>query len=134
MTRHLRERSESLADRPPVVVEPDATLREAARLLWLESVGALVVGDEREPLGVLSERDVTAQLGRGADPDRVTVADAMTANVISVRPGDPLLDAASLMLDDLIRHVPVVDADGTVIGMVSMRDVFGPVLLDALGG
>jgi CBS domain-containing protein len=53
--------------------------------------------------------------------------------VISARPDDPQLDAAFIMLDDVIRHVPLVDEDGTVTGMVSMRDLLPPLLAEAAG-
>ena len=69
MTFHIRDRVGSLARREPVFVAPGETLRKAANKLWLESVGALVVGDSHHPRGVISERDVVAELAQGADPD-----------------------------------------------------------------
>lgn len=116
------------------MIAADEMLRAVAHTLWTESVGALVVGDARHPVGVISERDVVTALAQGADPDAVTAGDAMTHHVISARLEDPLFDAASQMLDDAIRHLPVTDENGTVIGMVSIRDLVGPLLLDALGG
>lgn len=120
--------------RPPVFTTPDATLREAAHALWLESVGVLIVGDEREPAGVLSERDIVTKLAQGADPDTTHVRDAMSSTLISTRAEDPVLDAALEMLNDAIRHLPILDEHGRVVGIVSMRDLVRPLLLDALGG
>jgi CBS domain-containing protein len=102
--------------------------------MWAEDVGALVVGDARHPIGLISERDVVAELGQGADPDAKTAEEAMTNYVVSARLGDPLFDAASEMVDDGIRHLPVVDDGGNVVGMISARDLLRPLLLDALGG
>ena len=58
----------------------------------------------------------------------------MTRCVVSARVGDSLYDAAYQMLDGVIRHLPVVDDNGRVIGMVPVRDLLGPLLLDAVEG
>ena len=130
----LEEKVQSVSRRAPVLVEPDATLRAAARTMWLESVGALVVGHESNAQGVLSERDVVAELARGGDPDVVTVREAMTGHLVATRFEDPLHEAAYQMLDNAIRHVPVVDGCGRVVGMVSIRDLLRPILLDGMRG
>jgi CBS domain-containing protein len=120
--------------RPAVIVAPDATLRTIAHTLWEESVGAAVVGTAHAPVGVVSERDIVAALGQGKDPDTVTASEIMTAPVVAARPGDRLVDVAYLMFDDVIRHVPILDEHGDVSGIVSVRDLLRPLLVDALGG
>jgi CBS domain-containing protein len=134
MTLHVADQLRALPRRDPVLVSPEATLRDAAHTLWLESVGVAVVGDPDDPRGVISERDVVAAIAQGADPDTMTAADAMTRYVISAQPGDPLFDVAGRMIDDGIRHLPIVDSAGAVTGMVSVRDLLRPLLVDALGG
>jgi CBS domain-containing protein len=120
--------------RPPVIVARDASVRSVARTLWQESVGAAIVGTAHEPVGIVSERDVVASLGQGSDPDAVTAGEFMTSPIIAARPEDPLLDVAYLMFDEVIRHVPVMDDYGHVTGIVSVRDLLRPLLVDALGG
>ena len=132
MTVHITDPVGSVATREPVFVGASATLRDVARSLLSHSVGILLVGDERHLLGVISERDVVTELAQGSDPDTRTAHDAMTSYLISVRREDPIYDAAGQMLDDAIRHVPVVDEDDRVVGMVSVRDLIRPLLLDAL--
>lgn len=132
MALHLRDKVESLVGREPVLIDPGDTLRRAANVMWTQAVGVLVVGQESHPQGVISERDVVAKVAQGADPDVVTVREAMTTYVVSVRRGDRLVDAATQMLGDEIRHVPVLDDRGNVVGMLSVRDVLRPLLLDAL--
>ena len=134
MTGYVRAQVSTLAHGAPVAALPGDTLRGVAHRMWAESVGALVVGDVRRPLGIVSERDVVSALAQGADPDTMTAAQAMTGHVIAIRPDDPVLDAASHMLDDAIRHLPLVDPSGTVVGVLSVRDLLRPLLLDALGG
>ena len=132
MSITLRDRAREVT-RPPVLVAPGDSLRRVARTLWEQSVGAAVVGTAEQPVGVISERDVVTQLAQGADADTVTAEHAMTRRVISARPDDPLLDVAFLMLDVVIRHVPLVNEDGTVTGMVSMRDLLQPLLIEVAG-
>lgn len=132
MTVHIVHPVGSVVGRGPVFVDADVSLRAVARILWSESIGILVVGDERRPLGVISERDVVTDLARGGDPDTRTARDAMTSYLISARREDPIYDAAAQMLDDMIRHMPVVDGDGRIVGIVSVRDLLRPLLLDAL--
>lgn len=129
MTVTLRDRARDLV-RPPVIVRPDKTLREVSRTLSERSVGAAIVGTVNDAAGIISERDIVTDLARGADPDTVTAGEAMTSAVAAARPDDRLLDILGLMFGDGIRHVPVIDEDGRVAGMVSLRDLLGPLLVD----
>ena len=112
-----------LVTRPVVKVHREATLREAAETFTTESIGAAVVRDT-DPLGVLSERDIVRALAEGADPDQERAGEVMTEEVASVAPTEPLSRALRLMLDNEIRHLPVIE-DGVVVGMLSARDVLG---------
>lgn len=134
MTAQTRTRVDNLTTGSPKFVGPEETLRGVAHHLWSASVGALVVGDARHPVGVISERDVVAQLARGANPDVTTAAHAMSPHITSAGPDDPMFDVALRMLDQGVRHLPVVDDAGVVTGVVSMRDLLRPLLLDAFGG
>jgi CBS domain-containing protein len=120
--------------RPAVIVAPEAPLRAVATTLWEESVGVAIVGTADKPIGILSERDIVAAIGAGKDPDAVTAREVMTAPIIAARPEDRLVDVAYLMFDDVIRHVPAIDDLGRVSGIVSVRDLLRPLLIDALSG
>lgn len=134
MTLHATDQLRTLPRRDPVITRADATLRAVAHTLWSESVGIAVVGDAHRPRGLISERDIVAALAQGADPDTMTAAQAMTTHLISARPEDPLFDVTLQMIDDGIRHLPILDENGAVVGMVSVRDLLRPLLLDALSG
>ena len=116
-----------------VVVSPQTSLRVAAEVMASQFIGAVVVATDRTVVGILSERDVVTALARGADPDEATVAAAMSADVVSVRPDDTLYDAAVDMLDLGIRHVPVLNDRGAALGIVSVRDLLRPLLTASLG-
>jgi CBS domain-containing protein len=116
-----------LCQRPLIEVRLRDTLRAVARSLTEESVGVAVVAaphpHDRGPRasGLISERDIVAALADGADPDETWAEDVMTDDLASVTPDWSLHDAARLMLDDEIRHLPIV-AEGKVVGVVSIRD------------
>jgi signal-transduction protein with cAMP-binding, CBS, and nucleotidyltransferase domain len=117
-----------VATREPVVLPPQASLRVASEVMAAHSIGAVVVATERSVVGILSERDIVTALAAGADPNQATAAGVMNHDVVSVRPDDTLYDAAVDMLDLAIRHVPVLDEWGAVLGMVSVRDLLRPLL------
>ncbi len=105
-------------------VEPDASLREAARTLDQRRIGALVVVDGRGSVrGVLSERDITREIARrGASALDAPVSSAMSRDVVTAAPADTIEELADLMTDRRIRHLPVV-AGGRLAGIVSIGDV-----------
>ena len=101
------------------------TLREAARIMTAERVGALLVtGDEPRPAGIVTERDLLrASTDRGIDPDSTPVSSVMSAPVRTM-PGGEMIYRALGRMDRLgVRHLCVVDGAGTAIGMVSQRDL-----------
>lgn len=102
----------------------DATLGEAAAELTAKRLGALVVTDAAEILGVLSERDIVACLARHGDQELAQrkVADAMTSPAITVDPETPVLTALALMTARRIRHLPVT-SDRGLTGIVSIGDL-----------
>ncbi|HLF40427.1 MAG TPA: CBS domain-containing protein [Acidimicrobiia bacterium] len=134
MTSPTWARVESLTRHEPAFVAPHVPLRMVSEQMWARSVGTMLVGSPDRLLGIVSERDIVAALARGADPDVATAAGVMTTDIVSVRIGDTLYDAAVDMLDVGIRHVPVVDDHGAVTGVVSVRDLLRPLLVEALGG
>jgi signal-transduction protein with cAMP-binding, CBS, and nucleotidyltransferase domain len=111
----------TLSHRPAVQVHKDDSLRSVAEMLTEESIGAAVVKGTRPPC-IVSERDVVAALAEGLDPGQSTAADIMTSDIAWAAPGDTVLDVGVRMLENEIRHLPLVD-DGVVVGVVSARDV-----------
>lgn len=104
-------------------VGPAHTLREAARLMSAQRVGAAVVVDPSHPaIGILTERDILDSIGAGQNPDDELVADHRTADVVFASPGWTLEQAASAMSAGNFRHLIVIDGHD-VAGLLSMRDI-----------
>jgi CBS domain-containing protein len=89
-----------------------------------ESVGSVAVCEGGRLVGIFTERDVLALAGEGTDLDAVRVGDVMTTEPVTVDVDVPILDAARLMGERRIRHVPVVQGDH-LLGMIGIRDVLG---------
>ena len=100
------------------------SLRSAAERMWREQTGSLLITEGGQLVGILTERDLLRAVALGADPDKTSVDETMTADVFTVEPDMQLQDAARQMAARWIRHLPVVAA-GQLLGVVSMRDVTG---------
>jgi CBS domain-containing protein len=85
-------------------------------------VGAALVFDGDRLVGIFTERDVLRLAGEGSEFAEVRVGDVMTRNPVTLAPDDDVLDAARLMGERKIRHVPVLEGEN-LLGMVGMREV-----------
>ena len=102
--------------------QADESLDVAADRMSWHQVGALPVLDGQRLVGIISERDVTTAVAEGADAATTPVSDFMTPAPEALQPDSELADAADLMLELGIRHLPVVRS-GRLVGVLSMRDV-----------
>lgn len=107
-----------------VTVSSDDSARLAVLRMLEEGVGSVAVCDGGRLIGIFTERDVLGLAGEGTDLDAVRVGDVMTREPLTVDVGVAVLDAARLMGERKIRHLPVVEGDH-LLGMVGIRDVLG---------
>lgn len=103
---------------------PADTLRAAAALMWREQTGSVVVVDGEALVGIITERDILRATAQSVDVDALTVGEAMSGDVVTTTADVSLHDAARVMAQHWIRHLPVVDGD-QVVGMLSQRDIMG---------
>lgn len=109
----------------PVFAEVTQSAREAADTMHDLDVRHLPVVDGRELVGILSDRDIHGFTFGDGDLDQSTVADVMSADVLALSPEDPASDVVDLMVEHKVGAVPVVDASGALVGIVSYVDVLG---------
>jgi len=107
-----------------VTVTPDETVQLAIARMLEEGIGSVAVCDGPRLVGIFTERDVLRLAGEGRDFGDVRIGDVMTTQVFTLTPDVDITDAARVMRDKKIRHVPVVE-DGNVLGIVGIRDVMG---------
>ena len=114
----------NLMHRPAVTVRPDHSLADASRILDERKVGAAAVLDERGAIvGIVTERDVLRSVGHGFDPTATSVESVMTGDPVTLGADSPVAEALTVFRERHFRHLPVVEADGAVAGILSIRHV-----------
>lgn len=109
--------------KPVLVVGPEHTIRQAARLMSTRRVGSAVVIDpDGAGIGIMTERDVLNAVGRGLDIDTERVAAHITWDVVYAGPEWTLDEAATAMMRGGFRHLVVIEND-EVLGIISVRDI-----------
>lgn len=100
------------------------TVRDAARNMAERHIGAVLVGQGGELQGIFTERDLLMRVvARDLDPDATALSAVMTRDPDTVGPNDLASLALERMRTSGYRHVPVVE-NGTVVGIVSLRDLY----------
>jgi len=105
-----------------VTVSPDHTVQVAIARMLEENVGSVAVCEGDRLAGIFTERDVLRLAGEGPDFAEVRVGDVMTTQLVTLAPDDDILDAARLMGERKIRHLPVLEGEN-LLGVVGIREV-----------
>lgn len=109
---------------------PDASVYEALQLLAEKNIGALMVLQDGELAGVVSERDYARKvILRGKTSMKTPIKEIMTEEVITVGIGSTVEEAMALMADKRIRHLPVVEGE-MIVGVVSIGDLVKAIMAD----
>ena len=107
---------------PATTVGPDETVIDGIRAMQKATVGAVLVVDGGQPLGIFSERDVMLRVvSEDKDPKTTTMSEVMTGSVLTIHKDTSTDDALKIMGERQIRHLPVVNDAGQVEGMLSIR-------------
>lgn len=110
-------------------IGPDDHVYAALEMMEDKRVGALVVIDGDALVGVISERDFAREmLTADGGPRDMLVSDIMTKDVFTVSPESNVGDCMAMMTDKRIRHLPVVGADGQLVGVISIGDIVSAVI------
>ena len=105
-------------------VAPTATVYEAIEKMSDKGVGALLVMSGGQLAGIISERDYARKvILKERSSKQTLVREIMTISVITATPGDNVEDCMRTMTENRIRHLPVVDSGGQVVGIVSIGDL-----------
>ncbi len=106
-----------------VTITPEQTIKTAVKQLVERNIGALLVVDDNGNLvGILSERDIIRWSSQTDDVLKMSVAEVMTRNVVTGLPQDDLMSVANTMTERRFRHLPIMDG-GKLIGIISIGDV-----------
>lgn len=120
--------SGEICSRDVVFARRDTTVQAAAKLMRHYHVGTVVVVDEtngkRKPVGIVTDRDIVIEVdATDLDPEVITVGDIMVQELVTVRESEGLLETVEVMRYKGVRRLPVVDAEGNLVGIVSIDDL-----------
>lgn len=111
-------------------ISPEATVYDALSLLAEKNIGALLVLQEGEIAGIVSERDYARKVAlRGKASIQTPVSEIMTGEVVTVEPQLGVKDALALMTERHIRHLPVIE-ESKIIGVVSIGDLVKSIIAE----
>ena len=113
-------------DQQPVTLSKRDTVQHACQRMWKRRVGAVLVTDEKGALcGIFTGRDAVRALSEAKDPASAPLGIAMTADPQTIGPDQTAIEALRLMSDCGFRHLPVVDGQKKIVGIVSRGDFKG---------
>jgi CBS domain-containing protein len=114
-----------MCDSEAATVPLEATAEQAIRTMLDQRVGAVAVVDENHRIaGIFTERDVLRRLALGEhDPGKIAVRELMTTPVEMATRATSASEALATMVERHYRHLPIVDDDGRLLGMLSIRNV-----------
>lgn len=105
-----------------VVAKPIVTLREAARVMGEMNMGSLVIMEEDKIVGIVTSTDILKAIGEGKDPDKVTIGEIATKNVITIQADEPLEKAVDIMIKHKIKKLPVM-MNEKLVGIITVSDI-----------
>ncbi len=109
--------------RPVITADADLDILSAAQKMSSANVGCLIIIRKKEPIGILTERDLVKKIvAEAKDPRSVLVKDIMNSPLVGVEPDASLRDAAALMLRSGVKRLPVI-ANGNLVGIITDTDL-----------
>jgi CBS domain-containing protein len=115
-------------------IAPEVTVYDALKMMSDKNVGALPVVEAGKLVGVISERDYARKVVlQGKSSLQTPVRDIMTSKVICVRPDQKMSECMALMTDKRVRHLPVLDDNGKLVGIISIGDVLKEIIAEQRG-
>jgi CBS domain-containing protein len=113
-----------IASVPAAMVSPTTSVHDAVRLMNDQRVGAVAVANDNTLEGIFTERDLMIRVVlEGKDPKQTKIGDVMTADCISAKQDMSMGEALQIMTEKHFRHLPVVDDDNKVLGLLSIRNL-----------
>lgn len=106
-------------------VTPDTLVEDAARTMLAEEIGSVVVADEDGVAGILTTTDFVRIVAEREPKDQTPVSAYMSTDVVTADAQDTINDAADVMLENGFHHLPVVDDEEGVVGIVTTTDLTG---------
>lgn len=113
-----------------ISISPDASVFDAIKLMAEKTIGSLIVMDDENLCGIITERDYARKvIIKGRSSESTRVSEIMSTDVLTTSSAQTVKDCMELMTEKRIRHLPVVE-DNNVIGMISIGDLVQAIISD----
>ena len=123
---HLSARVKDFMEAPPIVVNEDSTIDEAASTMWEKRIGSVIVVDkEAKMAGIITASDIIFAVTKSLIGRQVPVSSIMSKTSIMATPNESVLTAVERMMKENVRHLPVIEKNGTPVGIISTKDAMG---------
>ncbi|MEM1787781.1 MAG: CBS domain-containing protein [Pyrobaculum sp.] len=120
--------------KPPISIEIDATIEDAARLMADNNIGAVAIVDkEKRPVGIITERDVVKAVAKRLPATSKATEAATVGDLLTAKLDDEVYEVLKKMRERRVRHLIVVDEGGRLAGVLSIRDFLEDQVLKNLG-
>lgn len=108
-----------------VNVTPDTTIRFVAELMRSKNLGCVVIAEEQRPVGIVTDRDLALrrECVSSEEKDQAPISSIMTREVCTIRKDTGIFDAIQEMKSLNVRRLPVVDAGGRLVGLITLDDI-----------
>ncbi|QQS32275.1 MAG: CBS domain-containing protein [Acidobacteriota bacterium] len=120
---YTRKRCREIMTSDVVTASPEMSLREVAVMMRDSDVGALPIVESGRIVGIVTDRDIVMRAVADGKSGDTPVGDVISRELFTVGPDDFVFEAARLMGDKQVRRIPVVEADGSLAGIIAMADV-----------
>jgi CBS domain-containing protein len=115
---------QQIMTRDVILADPNMTIRDAARKMRADNIGAIPVGENDRLIGVVTDRDITMRaVAEDRSPGTTSVRDVMSEHVYYCFEDDDVEEAAQIMADHQVRRLPVLNRDKRLVGVVALADI-----------
>jgi CBS domain-containing protein len=123
---HLSAKVKDFMEAPPIVVSEETTIDEAASTMWEKRIGSVIVVDkEGKMAGIITASDIIFAVTKSLVGRQVPASSIMSKTSIMAIPNESVLTAVERMMRENVRHLPVIEKDGTPVGIISTKDAMG---------
>ena len=113
----------NLCRREVVVVNQGTPIKEAVKFMEEKNIGSVIVVGGGKPVGIVTDRDILLRVvNKGLDPEKSSVDDVMTKEIVTLKEGMGLFEALEQVKGKGIRRFPIVDARGNLKGIMTLDD------------
>jgi len=117
-----------------IIINPDTTIKDAAKIMSEQRVGSLVVIENEKLVGIITELDIIWKVvASELDPKTTLVRDIMTKKVVTISADQTLEDATDIMVENKIKKLPVIEGN-KIVGIITATDIISiqPKLIESL--